>query len=171
MPWGFYIYNVRSPTSWILFFSGFSAMSIPDRLRVSVYFMHMLYWWFTLDFFVRIFRRGIQSWLSNLMEIYAEPGMEVPAWSSWWYPLFLSVAYSFSLCSFFVSWNCSCPLVPFWKGIQSFQRDHFMIVSYVPGILFLTFWSCCLCMKKVSRAFFRSLWRDLFFVGVFPLIL
>ena len=48
-------------------------------------------------------------------------------------------------------WDRSRLLVPFWKGLQSFWRGWFVIVSNVLGSLFPHFCSCCPLTKKATR--------------------
>ena len=86
------------------------------------------------------------------MVISTRPGLDVLSWYSWKSPIFLQVDYSFN-CTVLVelSWSCSSPFVPFWKVLESFWRECFVITRDVLISILPTFWYCCTLNKKVSR--------------------
>ena len=153
MPRDFLSYKVCSPTHWIFASTGFPAVSNPDTLRFGVPFAHSLScgsplcsWWVSVQ-------------LPCLSDLFG--GGSKVVWGTWFLlprnlvlmvcpcffgiiPLVAGLSLPFDrywLTDFL--WGRIGPVVPFWyKGLRSFCRYWFTIITDVPGALLLNYWPC-----------------------------
>ena len=97
-----------------------------------------------------VFGRGSKRALWNFRSLSTLPDCGTPLWSSWRLSLLFPGSWLSDRLPGGFSWDHGVPVVPFWKGLQSFWRYCFarernVLVSLVPAFLF-----CLSVTKKVS---------------------
>ena len=103
-PWYFYFYKVRSRTTYIFSFTGFSYLPILNSMRLVVTFVCMLYWCFPFDFFVPTFVEGAPKSPEEL------DGDFHATWSGCSVLIFLEVSDIFAS-GLFLQLHCPCRVI------------------------------------------------------------